>query len=115
MQKDNNVKRELVKLGLQPQHQGFDYLVYAIVAAYDLSGKASKTEAKLSEMLSGEYDEAETKLFRCMDYAIEVAWDDDDNIVLRELFPGRSEAFSPTVLEFIYRVGLEVAYHQDDK
>lgn len=104
----NSIAHYLLHLGIMPQHLGFGYLLCAVSLIcrnpYSYYGRSTDYFAEISE----KFNVSKTRASRCMNYAIRYAWSIGRNAFFRELFPEYSDAFAPTVNEFVCRISVEI-------
>ncbi len=88
---------ELVLVGINTKHKGFNYLRDAIYIAITSSQEDIPTE------LSKKYKQNPTSVIRTMKYAIESTWNNQDIECLEKHYKGRisSDKGCPTITEFI--------------
>ncbi len=104
----NGITRILLQLGIMPQHLGFGYLICAVsVLCKNPYGYYSRSSDYYDEIFK-RFQVNKSRASRCMSYAIYHAWSVSRNPRLRKLFPEYSDAFAPTVSEFVCRISVEI-------
>lgn len=94
---------ELIELGMNPNHLGFEYVCKGIKRYLDNPFICTLDKTVIYDDICKSFDVSRAKAGRTMRYSIDYALEYGDKERMNELFPGN---IVPTNLEFIMRLGL---------
>ncbi len=99
---------QLVQLGMNASLLGFGYIEYAVRIVFDNPLLYYNGKRAVFKLLCDEFEVSRDKASRCMQYAINAAWNNPSSSLLRSLFPTHSKEYPPLIMEYICCIALHL-------